>query len=213
MDAAHSWGYIGPMTEADFQIALNTEAPIVVAWNIDTVDGQRGAMVFEARPDGVAGLQAWTYAAADVTRMRAAIAARGLTQGHFDSFGPCVWVCEADEVMVWDQSSVLLRASAGRLHTKTGPPLTFDEVAAVIAYVDDRDHIERGINLRLRDGRVVNALFNLSEMAALSQRYGVDDVVEDTSWLVHLGCGLARVVGADFVEDLPRHRLAMERLA
>jgi hypothetical protein len=201
------------MTEADFQIALNTEAPIVVAWNIDLVSGQRSVMVFETSSGGVDGLQSWAYAEAQVAGVRAALSARGFRQGHFDSFGPCVWVCEAGEVVVWDQERVLLEAKADSLRTRTGPALSFSEVSAVIAYVDERDCVERGLNLRLRDGRVVNAFFHLSEMAALGQRYGLDEVVADTAWLVHLGRGLARLMRADFLEELPHPAVAIGRPA
>jgi len=184
-----------------FDDALNAAAPKLLAWDLNTREGQRTLSIFDLASGGARQVAWRRHPLEEVERVSEALRAQGHTVGSYDGHQPFVWSVTPDAVTVWSEEDRVLHAQGDTLAFTYDRTIERGEITAFVGYVED-DYVDRGVKVRRPDGRLTTVLFDLSTAASANPTYNRNDMLMDTEWIGAIGAALARWAGVGYHSHL-----------
>ncbi|HEY0038931.1 MAG TPA: hypothetical protein VGB66_19700 [Longimicrobium sp.] len=152
-----------------FEEALDHPGPLLAAWDLTPVLGERTLSLYSLADDRATALAHDSAPVGDEDAASAPLRARGIPIGECDRGCEFVWISGADGVAVWGPHWHVLDARGATLTLADGRTLSPNQIERVFAYASD-DYIERGVCARLPSGEEVSLVRDVSAVAAADPR-------------------------------------------
>lgn len=177
-----------------FDEALDHPGPLLGAWDLTMWKGQRTLTLFSLDDDRALDLAHRAVPLGEEEAATAALRARGVDVGEYDSRCEFVWLVGTEGVTVWGPHRRVLHAGGETLTLANGRTIDRAELERVQAYATD-DYIQRGVRTRLRSGEDVELVREVSAVAAADPTYSRNELLYDTGWAGAIASAVAAWAG------------------
>lgn len=180
-----------------FEEALGHPGPLLAAWDLTPVRGERTLSLYSLADDRATVLAHDSAPVGEEDAASAPLRARGIPIGECDRGCEFVWISDAKGVVVWGPHWRVLDARGATLSLADGRTLSPDEIERVFAYASD-DYIERGVAARLNSGDEVSLVRDISASAAADPTYSRNELLYDTEWAGSIARTVASWAGVPY---------------
>ncbi|HEY0025134.1 MAG TPA: hypothetical protein VGB24_19630 [Longimicrobium sp.] len=180
-----------------FEEALDHPGPLLAAWDLTPVRGERTLTLYSLADDRATALAHDSAPVGEEDAASAPLRARGIPIGKCDRGCEFVWISDAGGVVVWGPHWRVLDARGASLSLADGRTMSPDQIERVFACASD-DYVSRGVRARLRSGEEVSLVRDISASAAADPAYSRNELLWDTGWAGSIARAVAAWAGAPY---------------